>query len=218
VSVFYRFYHALLHSSLQERKVMMMEKHKLLWLFILILGILAGSVACGGLLGREEEAGGLEGTGNDGGDDTAAPPTVAQDNDNTGEPVTPEIVSDNNDNESEDGEGNGLVLEYHREGGIAGFCDIVQIDLNGEATISSCSTDPPRRIGSTRLTDEQLAMVQNWVETLDSFDSVQADPPVPDALSVGVVFHGEGEGEATEADIQAMQELAVALLAQPITE
>jgi hypothetical protein len=57
-------------------------------------------------------------------------------------------------------------------------------------------------------------MVRNWVETLESFDTEQKDDAVADAMTVGIEFHCNGEGEATAEDIQAMQDLASSLITQ----
>jgi hypothetical protein len=124
----------------------------------------------------------------------------------------PEGTGDDNNS------GENLVYEYHREGGIAGFCDVVMVYANGDATIASCATEPPQIIHTTRLSDEQLAMVQRWVENLAPFDTEQKDDAVADAMTIQVEFHGEGDGEATAADVQAMQDLAVELLRQPVTQ
>lgn len=88
---------------------------------------------------------------------------------------------------------------------------------NGEVEIATCAADPPEIVGSTRLTAEQMAMVEDWVQNLASFDTEQKDDAVADAMTVAVEFHGEGEAEATAEEIQAMQALAVRLLSQAPT-
>jgi hypothetical protein len=159
-------------------------------LFVL-LSVIAGAVACGELSLPTEE-GGLEGTSDNAGDN----------------------ANDNTDDVPDDS----LVYEYHREGGIAGFCDIVMVFASGDVTVSSCATEPPQVVKTTRLSDEQLAMVQSWVEILESFETGQKDNAVADAMSIRIDFHGNGEGEAAAEDVQAMQDLAVQLLQQPATE
>jgi hypothetical protein len=130
----------------------------------------------------------------------------------------PEGIGDNA-NENADGiADDSLVYEYHREGGIAGFCDIVMVYANSDVTVSSCATDPPQTVNTTRLNEEQLALVQSWVENLESFETEQKDDAVADAMTVGIEFHGNGENEATAEDVQAMQDLAIELLQQPATQ
>lgn len=179
-----------------------MVKQKIHWLLLLLLGIMAFAVACSGQGGTE----GLE---------------EAADNSNSSpDQDSGADVGDNeaNENAANDTADDSLVYEFHREGGIAGFCDLVMVYANGDVIISSCASEPPQEVGSTRLTDEQLAIVRNWVATLASFATEQKDDAVADAMTVGVDFHGNGAGEATAEDIQAMQDLASTLIRQAPTQ
>jgi hypothetical protein len=170
---------------------MKIRTQRIVGLLFLLLSVIAGAVACAGLSLPTEE-GGLEGTGDNAGDN----------------------ANDNTDGTPDDA----LVFEYLREGGIAGFCDVVMVYANGEVTISSCATDPPQVVNTTRLNDEQLAMVQGWVENLESFETGHKDNAVADAMTIRVEFHGNGDGEAAAEDVQAIQDLAVQLLQQPATQ
>ncbi len=182
----------------------------LAWVLVVFM-LVVGGMACG--RPPREDDGGLEEAG--GGNGTGENGDVEGGNDN-------EAGGDEGDgdagNENEDDQAENLVMEYYREGGIAGFCDRVRVYANGEVEIATCAADPPEIVGSTRLTEEQMALVEDWVRNLDSFDTEQKDDAVADAMSVGVEFHGEGEREATAEDIQAMQELAVRLLSQAPTQ
>jgi hypothetical protein len=114
------------------------------------------------------------------------------------------------DAESLEEEGGGYI--YRREGGIAGFCDVVEI-LAGTATVSNCATEPPEIVGEVALTIEQAQLVSTWIEDLATFDHEQSDPAVADAMTISLVFDGQGEGEATEEHIAAMVALAEEVLA-----
>jgi hypothetical protein len=108
----------------------------------------------------------------------------------------------------------GPVLSYHREGGIAGFCDDVTVFANGEVTVASCASDPPQAVGSTTLSEAQMRMLEQWVNELASFDDEQTDPAVADVMTINIAFQGNGEREATEEELQAMQLFAQELLVQ----
>jgi len=108
----------------------------------------------------------------------------------------------------------GLVLSWHREGGIAGFCDNVTIYLNGRADVGECRGSIEISSQRVQLTPEQLAQVYTWVDSLQSFEYEMKDPPVPDAMQLYLAFNGSGTGEASPEVIQAMQDLAAEVIEQ----
>ncbi len=108
----------------------------------------------------------------------------------------------------------GLALTWHREGGIAGFCDDVSIYVTGEAYVSSCRGDQPRDLGRVRLNSSQLQDLYTWMDTLKGFEFSYTDPATADAMTVSLLFSGMGPAEAADADLQAMQALALDLLTQ----
>ncbi|MCA9865983.1 MAG: hypothetical protein KIS95_10690 [Anaerolineae bacterium] len=103
-------------------------------------------------------------------------------------------------------------LEWRREGGIAGFCDVVTV-LAGTATVSNCATDPPQVVGEITLTNEQSQLMLTWLEEVASFEHEQSDGAVADSMSIVLTFEGQGDNEAT-ADVMAeMEKLAMDVLA-----
>jgi hypothetical protein len=52
------------------------------------------------------------------------------------------------------------------------------------------------------------------VERLASFEHEQKDPATADAMTISLIFEGDGDDEATAEDIAAMQAFAMALLEQ----
>lgn len=108
----------------------------------------------------------------------------------------------------------GLVYAWHRSGGIAGFCDEVTVYLSGEAFASACGAQEPLTLGRVRLSSNQLMVLYEWVDTLQSFEYEHSDPATADALMVSFVFTGTGDREVTDAELQAIQELSQDILAQ----
>jgi hypothetical protein len=108
----------------------------------------------------------------------------------------------------------GLAFAWHREGGIAGFCDDLTVYVTGQVYASSCQGNEPVNLGQTRLDAEQLAQVYEWVDRLQGFEVEQRDPAVADAMTVRLVFSGAGEQEASEAEIAAIQDFAAQLYAE----
>lgn len=93
---------------------------------------------------------------------------------------------------------------WHREGGIAGFCDQLVIYPDGDAVASTCQTQPASETAMGSLTPEQLQQVNGWLERYQSFTYDQRDPAVADAMTVRLVFNGSGSESVTEEVQQEM--------------
>lgn len=112
----------------------------------------------------------------------------------------------------------GLVFAWHREGGIAGFCDDVTVYVSGDAYVTSCQGNQPQDLGRLRLTPNQLTTVYDWVDTLQPFEVDQRDPATADAMTTQIVFSGIGNATADDATYRAISDLALALIFQATTE
>jgi hypothetical protein len=106
----------------------------------------------------------------------------------------------------------GLAFTWHREGGIAGFCDDVTVYVSGEVYLASCQHAEPENLGRGRLNADQLEQVYAWLDGLKNFEYEQRDKAVADAMTLRLVFSGAGTREATEADRQAIIQFAQALV------
>lgn len=107
----------------------------------------------------------------------------------------------------------GLAFAWHREGGIAGFCDDLTVYVTGQVYASSCKGNTPMNLGQTRLDADQLEQLYTWIDTLDSFELEQTDPAVNDAMTIRFVFSGAGDEQAGEAEQQAILDFAATLFA-----
>jgi hypothetical protein len=105
----------------------------------------------------------------------------------------------------------GLVLAWNREGGIAGFCDIVAVKIGGDSLVSSCRDEPNRLVSRLSLTSEQLSTLYNWVDWYKSFESVKKDEAKADGLTIRIVFTGNGLREAGPEEIEAFHRFASGL-------
>jgi hypothetical protein len=106
-----------------------------------------------------------------------------------------------------------VAFIFHREGGIAGFCDDLIVYISGKAEASSCAGQESVAPVSVQLTPDQQADLKEWTETLQPFEFDQTDPATVDALTIRIQFFGTGESAYTDADLQAIQEMAQDLLA-----
>lgn len=103
-------------------------------------------------------------------------------------------------------------IEYHIEGGIAGFCDSLTIFSDGTVWVDSCRLDEPRMF---TLRDDQKRQLAGWVQRFSSETMEQRDPPdVADGMRVRLVFHGEGRTPADPTTLEALRALADAFVAK----
>lgn len=102
----------------------------------------------------------------------------------------------------------GIALTWHREGGIAGFCDDVTVDVAGNVVITSCRSEPAGEVARFHLDAAQLNTLSTWVDTFQSFQLEQRDPAQADGMTVQVGFTGAGEQAATEPDQALMVDFA----------
>lgn len=112
----------------------------------------------------------------------------------------------------EGAEATGGGITWRREGGIAGFCDVVTVSLSGPATVASCATEPPEVRDEVELSAEQTSRLQALIDRLASFNREQGDPATADAMTITIVFLGQGEARPSEVDVAAIEALANELL------
>ena len=97
-----------------------------------------------------------------------------------------------------------LVMDYHRQGGIAGFADTVYVYSAGYAMASTYNSDPAA-FKKIYLDKNQLQQLYQW---LDTFKRVKYDQPMPanvaDGMSLALGLAGTGKKTASDQDIQAM--------------
>jgi hypothetical protein len=112
---------------------------------------------------------------------------------------------------------NYLALSWNREGGLAGFCDNMNMYLTGLVTISECSGPEPVLIDRFYQNAEPLQQLYLWVDQFIPFDYLVGDTAVADALTKSLVFYGQGQQEASEADQEAVEAYAEQIFSQNST-
>jgi hypothetical protein len=91
-------------------------------------------------------------------------------------------------------------LTWHREGGIAGFCDDLYVSGFGEAQASSCRSGETYPAG--QLTEAEREQLNEWGREFGSVVIESTDPAVSDAMTYVVTMTGGGTGQPTEAEQQ----------------
>lgn len=111
----------------------------------------------------------------------------------------------------------GRVILWHREGGIAGFCDDLSLYITGMAVASSCKGNQPAGPEPIFLGAEDLEQFYEWVDGTKPFQLEQKDPATADAMTVTLEFEGQGEEEATEDVKQDLLDFTARVYQQAIT-
>lgn len=106
------------------------------------------------------------------------------------------------------------LFHWHREGGIAGFCDDVTIVSMTTASVSSCRARPPAFFADVQLTADEQAALSEWLATYDTDTYEQADPATADAMVIAIQIYGEGSATPNEAAWQQMDRFAQALVSR----
>ncbi|MBK9094967.1 MAG: hypothetical protein IPM84_19815 [Anaerolineae bacterium] len=96
------------------------------------------------------------------------------------------------------------VLVWHREGGIAGFCDDLSITATGVVSGGSCKGKQGSNALHVSLDANQQLQLLTWLARYRPIDFLMKDPPVPDAMLQTLTFKGSGQTTATEADVNAL--------------
>jgi hypothetical protein len=107
-----------------------------------------------------------------------------------------------------------LALTWHREGGVAGFCDDLVIDQTGAAIAMTCKGGLPQEVGRATLNTEQAGQLQKWLASLSPFEVNQTDEATADAMTIRLSFEGLGGTKASDADKQAIEGFAATVYAQ----
>lgn len=97
-----------------------------------------------------------------------------------------------------------VLVSWHREGGIAGFCDDLTAYVSGELSASSCRSQLAQTLARRQMSAQELAQLQGWIDAYAPFEYTHSDGPVADSMAVNLQFSGAG---ATPADEAAQQEI-----------
>lgn len=103
-----------------------------------------------------------------------------------------------------------LAFTWHREGGIAGFCDDVAVYLTGLVTTADCKGFN----AETYLTASQLERLYRWVDNSESINYDDNNAPLADGMNITFQLNGTGQGRVDEQTIRDIIDFAATLDAQ----
>lgn len=101
-----------------------------------------------------------------------------------------------------------VVFTWHREGGIAGFCDELRISATGEAIASNCQRGVSDEVGRETLLPAEAKQLQTWLASYVPINDTFKDAAVADGLTQTLAVAGQGQSDATADEKQAMLEWA----------
>jgi hypothetical protein len=106
------------------------------------------------------------------------------------------------------GSSGGLALGWHREGGIAGFCNDLSIFLTGWAQPGTCNAGQVKNLTPYRLKSADLEQLYAWMDALENFEYEQKDPATADAMTIKMVFIGAGSAQVSPTQQEQMAAFA----------
>ena len=107
-----------------------------------------------------------------------------------------------------------VLLVWHREGGIVGFCDDLNVNADGSYTIAGCGSRPKNQ-RSGQLNASQLQQLTVWATKFQSFDTSRDQGPVAaDGMIQAIVFKGMGTAQPGPQDLAAINKFASGLVTQ----
>jgi hypothetical protein len=107
-----------------------------------------------------------------------------------------------------------ILMKWKREGGIAGFCDVLTVFLSGEVHRSSCKSGEyvEERL-SDLVSEAEIAKLDEWVQEYGTVTIDASDPKgVSDRMVVTLEFRGLGSQESiSSANEKELLEFAQSL-------
>lgn len=101
------------------------------------------------------------------------------------------------------------AIFWQREGGIAGFCDTLQISTDGSYALTSCNG-----IALTgKLLESQLELLLSFSAGFASFTQETSDNATADGMTIELVFSGSGPKQTSPDEQQAIGAFAAEIAA-----
>jgi hypothetical protein len=107
----------------------------------------------------------------------------------------------------------GLAFGWHRQGGIAGFCDDLAVYRTGIVVPTSCRPGASR-VAESWMTSNELEQLYAWIDAYKPFELTEGDQATADSMQVHLVFYGDGQNDASAADQQLIAAFASQLEAR----
>jgi hypothetical protein len=99
-----------------------------------------------------------------------------------------------------------LGLSWTRQGGLAGFCDQLEVFLPNKANAASCKSQGNASTAdlSGLLSAGEMEQFNQWLDDFSTVTLTQKDPAVTDAMTQTLLLQGFGQEQPSTAQQQAM--------------
>jgi len=98
-----------------------------------------------------------------------------------------------------------MVLTWGRYGGVAGFCDEMQVSASGEVRVQSCRNKSEK---TGKLSSDDSRRLDEWKRSFGSVVIESKDGAVADAMSVMLTLNGTGKTQPTDMQRREILEWA----------
>lgn len=125
----------------------------------------------------------------------------------------------------ENSQNSGIVLSWSRQGGLAGFCDELEVTASGDVTARSCATASTGSTASSptapkrrKLSPAEMKRLDEFRQTLASMTfstSSPADAATADAMKQTIRLAGKGRSQASETQKRELMDWAQTVYSTP---
>ena len=98
-----------------------------------------------------------------------------------------------------------MVLTWGRYGGLAGFCDEMQVSASGEVRVQSCR---PKTEKVGKLTSDDSRRLDEWRKSFGAVVIESKDGAVADGMSLMLTLNGTGSGQPNDTQRREILEWA----------
>jgi len=99
-----------------------------------------------------------------------------------------------------------IVLAWSRAGGLAGFCDELEVTAAGDAIAKSCQTAGTR---TRKLSADELRHFEQLRQEFGSVSVTSSDAATADAMKQTLTLHGNGTRQPSEQQRQELLDWAL---------
>jgi hypothetical protein len=103
-----------------------------------------------------------------------------------------------------------LILAWHREGGIEGFCGDVVVYANGYTEIVSCKGTGS--LERRQLSKQAVDQLQVWAAAYQAFEIEQIQGTGPSRVQTRTTFEGKGARQVSGVELRMIQALLETLI------
>jgi hypothetical protein len=107
-----------------------------------------------------------------------------------------------------------IALTWRREGGVSSSCETLEIQMDGQSSISPCSPEKAPNSKAFQISSGEENQLQSWILALQPFKADFNEPGISKPVLAHLVFQGRGARAASIQDQQAIEKYVEALVVE----